>query len=73
MNGPGDYHTKWSKSEKDMDHVILLFCRLLKKWYKWTYHTDSQTSDNEVQWLREEVGGGDGFGVWDWHRYTINV
>ena len=35
MNGPRDYHTKWSKSEKDKYPVIYVWN--LKKWYKWTY------------------------------------
>ena len=26
MDGPKDYHTKWSKSEKDKYHVISLIC-----------------------------------------------
>ena len=25
-NGPGDYHTKWSKPDKDTYHMILLIC-----------------------------------------------
>ena len=31
MDGPGDYHTKWSESEKDKYHMILLTCGILKK------------------------------------------
>ena len=31
MDGPTDYHTKWSKSEKDKYHMILLICGILKK------------------------------------------
>ena len=31
MDGPGDYHTKWSKSDKDKYHMILLMCGLFKK------------------------------------------
>ena len=47
MDGLGDYHTKWSKSEKDKYHMILLICRTKKKndtnelIYK--TETDSQT------------------------------
>ena len=26
MDGPRDFHTKWSKSEKDKYHMILLIC-----------------------------------------------
>ena len=28
MDGPRDYHTKWTKSEKDKYHVISLICNL---------------------------------------------
>ena len=30
MDGPKDYHTKCSKSDKDKQHVIPLVCRILK-------------------------------------------
>ena len=30
MGGPGDYHTKWNKSEKDKCHMILLICKVKK-------------------------------------------
>ena len=26
MDGPRDYHTKWSKPDKDKYHMILLIC-----------------------------------------------
>ena len=28
MDGPRDYHTKWSKSDKDKYHMISLMCRM---------------------------------------------
>ena len=33
MNGPKNYYTKWSKSDKDKYHIT---CGT-KKLYKWTY------------------------------------
>ena len=31
MDGPRDYHTKWSKSDqKDKHHTLSLICRILK-------------------------------------------
>ena len=36
MDGPKDYHTKWSKSEKDKYYIISLISGILKK-YTWTY------------------------------------
>ena len=32
MDGPRDYHTKWSKSENDKYHVISFICDILKKY-----------------------------------------
>ena len=31
MDGPRDYHTEWSKSEKDKYYMILLIYRILKE------------------------------------------
>ena len=30
MDGPRDYNTKWSKSEKDKYHMISVTCGILK-------------------------------------------
>ena len=38
MDGPRDYHTKWSKSEKDKYHMLSLTCGIFKKWLKWTLY-----------------------------------
>ena len=36
MNGPRDYHTKWSKWERR--HIYnAIYMWNLKKWYKWAY------------------------------------
>ena len=46
MDGPRDYHTKWSKSEKDKYHMIPLIRGILKNdTNKLIYRTeiDSQT------------------------------
>ena len=38
MDGPGDCHTKWSKTERYKYCTLWLICVILKKkWYKWTY------------------------------------
>ena len=35
---PRNYHTKWSKPDKDKYHMISLICGILKKKkYKWTH------------------------------------
>ena len=46
MDGPGDYHTKWSDSDKDKYHMISLICRIYKKLYSELIYkagTDLQT------------------------------
>ena len=35
MNGPGDYYTKWSKSDKDKYNIT--YVQNFLKSYKWTY------------------------------------
>ena len=36
MDGPRDYHTKWSKPDKDKYDITYMWS-LKKKWYKWMY------------------------------------
>ena len=46
MDEPGDDHTKWSKSDRERQIPYdIIYMWNLKKWYKWTYktETDSQT------------------------------
>ena len=42
MDGPGDCHTKWSKSEKAKYHMIWLICGIQKQ-YKRTYLENRNT------------------------------
>ena len=37
MGGPRDYHSKWSKSDRERQISYITYMRYLKKWYKWTY------------------------------------
>ena len=67
MDGPGDYHTKWSESEKDRYEITYMLN--LKKWYKWAY----LWKRNRFTILENEVmvtGGSNRLGVWDWHVHT---
>ena len=63
MDGPRDYHTKSSKTEKDKYHMISLICGIKKKSdtneliYK--TETDSQTSKTNL-WLPKAKCGGEG-------------
>ena len=75
MNGPGDYHPKWSKSgrERQISYDIAYMQNLKNEWYKWTYLqnrnrlTDSEWTDG---YQGERVGGRGRLGVWDWHVHT---
>ena len=37
MDGPGDCHTEWSKSDTERQIYDTAYMWNLKKWYKWTY------------------------------------
>ena len=49
MDGPRDYYTKWSESDEDKYHVMLLICGIFKKKkndaneYIYKAEADSQT------------------------------
>ena len=73
LDGPRDYHTKWSQTEKDRCRMISLKCGILKKWYKWTYLQNRKRLTNlEKQiygYQRGQLcvwgGVGDKLGDWD--------
>ena len=70
MGGPRDYHTKWSKSdrERQISYVItymisydITYMWNLKKWCKWTYLPNrNRVTDveNRLMVTRGERGGG---------------
>ena len=69
MDGPRDYHTKWSKSERERQIPWYHLCVKSKIWHKWT-HTWNRNRftviENKLvvvlgegEWWRE------GLGVWD--------
>jgi len=67
MDGPRDYRTKWSKSEKDEHHMISLISEITKKWYKWLYLQNRNrltNFENKFIVQRRKVGG-DKWRVWD--------
>ena len=52
MDGPRDYQTKWSKSEKNKYYIISLIADSKKKWYKWTYlQTRNRLTDIENKFM----------------------
>ena len=63
MDGPRDYHTKWSKSdrERQISYDITYIRNLKKKWYKWTYLQNSNRVtgvENTLIVTEGERGGG---------------
>ena len=63
MNGPGDYHTKWSKSdrERQISYDITYMWNLKKKLYKWTYRQNRNRFtelENKLRVMGEGSGGG---------------
>ena len=75
--GPRDYHTKWSKSDRERQTSCdsTYMCNVLK-WYKWTYlqkRTDSQTSKNKLGHKGERRRGGINweFGIHIYAHYYI--
>ena len=58
MDGPRDYHNKWSNSKKGKYYMILLIPNL-RKWYKLVIHKIDIDSDIENNLI---VTKGEGFG-----------
>ena len=66
MNGPGDYHTKWSKSDREIHGSCdTAFMQNFLKVIQMSLLNRLTDLDNELQWLREKFGGGDNleFGI----------
>ena len=63
MDGPGDYHIKWSKSDTDKYHIILLVGRISKKF---TYlQKRNRPTDIANKLMVTKGEGEDELGVWD--------
>ena len=64
IDGPRDYHTKRSKSDRERQisyHITYMWN--LKKWYKWTYLQNRNRTDIESK--QRGKGWGDKLGAWD--------
>ena len=79
MDGPRDYHTKWSKPDREKQISYDTAYRWnLKKWYKWTYLqngnrlTDAENKLMVTKWGRGwgRGWGRDKLGVWVSNIYT---
>ena len=74
MDGPGDYHTKWSQSGRERQIYDLTYMWNLKKWYKGAYLQNSnRLTDIENKPMVTKGEGGDGWirslGLTDTHHY----
>ena len=72
MDGRRDYHTKWSKSEKDKYHMISHMWNL-KKWCQWTYLQNRNILidlEGRLMDTKGEMDEVDELGGWDWHMHT---
>ena len=66
-DGPGDYHSKWNKLEKDRWYCLC--AKSQNKWYKWTYLWNRKKTHRFTKWIYG-WGSGGRLGVWD-DMYTL--
>jgi len=70
VDGPRDYHTEWSKSDRERQIYNKTYVWNLKKWYKWIYlQNRNGVTDmkNKLIVIKGERGGA--LGDWDWHKH----
>ena len=73
MDGPGDYHTEWSKSDRERQ-IWYRFHMESKKMMQMNLFTkQKQTHRHRKQtygYQRGKMGGKDKLGVWDWQVHS---
>ena len=78
MDGPRDYHTKQTKSERERQITCYHLCVESKIWHKWTYlwnKTDSTDIDNRLvvaKWEQVEEGRAGNLELADANYYVKN-
>ena len=71
LDGPRDYHTKWSQPGRERQICNITYMWNLKKWYKWSYLQDGKILtdiENKLMVTKGDRGrgvGGDKLWVWD--------
>ena len=75
MDGPRDYLTEWSKSDRERQiSYDITYMQNLKKWYKWSSLQNRNRLTDLENKLRvtqvERWGEKHKLGVWDWHIHT---
>ena len=66
MDGPGDYHSKWSQAEKDSIIWYHLYVESSKNYPDELIYRTETDSEKELM----SPGGRDRLRVWDWHVHT---
>ena len=75
MDGPRDYHTEWSKLDKDKYHVISLIREIENDTKELIHKTErNRLKDFKTKLMvtkEKMLGWGEGkLGGWDWQLYT---
>ena len=73
MDGPGDNHTKWSKSDRERQIYDIAYIWNLKKFIQMNlFIKQKQTHrlrEGNYGYQQGRVAGRDRLGVWDWHTH----
>ena len=75
MGGPGDYHTKWSKSDRERQiSYDITYMQNILKMIQMNLSTKQKQTHRPREWTYGYQGGRgkgrDRLGVWDWHAHT---
>ena len=72
MFGHGDYHTKWSKSDRKRQiSYDIAYMQNLKKMIQMNFlQNRNRLTDLENKLIVTRLGGRDRLGDWDWHVHT---
>ena len=70
MDGPGNYHTKGSKSDREREIWYCLYMEYKEKWYNVAYLQNKKRLIDLENKPGGGVGGMDSLGGWDSHTYT---
>ena len=76
MDATRDYHTKWSKSDRERQvSYDIAYIWNLKKWYEWTYlQNKNRVTDVEKQTYGYQSGRrSNKLGDWGWHIHTVYI